>query len=82
MTGLGGLFGGLAMTVVVCFGIVLLIMALLMPYYVYRISKDSEDLRDRAKDLAETCKASKAEQEKTNGLLRQLIKAYGHEPEA
>lgn len=69
--------------VAIIFGlIVLAVLALLMPYYVYRISKDAEETKALAKDLAETAKATKAEQEKTNGLLRQLIKAYGHEPEA
>jgi uncharacterized membrane protein len=41
--------------------IILAVLAVLMPWYVYRIASETQ---------------------KTNKLLRQLIKAYGHEPEA
>jgi hypothetical protein len=41
--------------------IILAGLAVLMPWYVYRIASETQ---------------------KTNKLLRQLIKAYGHEPEA
>lgn len=41
--------------------IILAVLAILMPWYVYRIASKTQ---------------------KTNKLLRQLIKAYGHEPEA
>lgn len=41
--------------------IILAVLAILMPWYVYRIASETQ---------------------KTNKLLRQLIKAYGHEPEA
>ena len=40
--------------------IILAVLAVLMPWYVYRIASETQ---------------------KTNKLLRQLIKAYGHEPE-
>jgi competence protein ComGC len=40
--------------------IVLVVLAVLMPYFVYRISIETE---------------------RTNKLLRQLLKAYGHEPD-
>lgn len=40
--------------------IVLAVLAILMPYFIYRISVETE---------------------RTNKLLRQVIKAYGHEPE-
>lgn len=41
--------------------IALAVLAILMPWYVYRIASETQ---------------------KTNKLLRPLIKAYGHEPEA
>jgi len=50
------------------FGVVLLFMAILMPYYVYKIRHISQDL----------LKTNRT----TNDLLRQLIRAYGHDPEA
>lgn len=40
--------------------IILAVLAILMPWYVYRIASETQ---------------------KTNKLLRQMIKAYGHEPE-
>ena len=82
MTGLGGLFGGLAMVAVVFGLIVLLILAILMPYYVYKIAQHTKDLDEQVKALGATTAATHAEQAKTTALLRQLIKAYGHEPEA
>lgn len=48
--------------------IILLILAILMPYYVYRIFGQLFTIRQEA--------------EKTNKLLRQIIKAYGHDPDA
>ena len=68
MSGLGGLFGGLAMVAVIFGLIVLAVLAILMPYYVYRIFGQLFTIRQ--------------ETQKTNSLLRQLIKAYGHDPEA
>ena len=41
--------------------IILAVLAILMPWYVYRIARETE---------------------KTNKLLRQLLRASGHEPEA
>ena len=40
--------------------IILVVLAVLMPYFVYRISIETE---------------------RTNKLLRQILKAYGHEPD-
>lgn len=37
MSGLGGLFGGLAMVAIVFGLIVLAVLAILMPYYIYKI---------------------------------------------
>ena len=55
--------------------LILLVMAILMPYYVYKCRHLLQDLRIQADDqLAET--------KRTNQLLRQLIRAYGHDPEA
>jgi len=68
MSGLGGLFGGLAMVAIVFGLIVLAVLAILMPYYVYRIFGQLFIIRQEA--------------QKTNALLRQIIKAYGHDPEA
>jgi hypothetical protein len=54
--------------------IVLAIMAILMPYYVYKCRHLLQDLKGKADEqLVET--------RRTNILLRQLIRAYGHEPD-
>ena len=54
--------------------IVLAVMAILMPYYVYKIRHLMQDLKDKADEQI-------TETKRTNNLLRQLIRAYGHEPE-
>ena len=54
---MGGLLGVLLFVGL----LVLVALAILMPYFVYRICLQTE---------------------RTNKLLRQLIKAYGHEPES
>lgn len=82
MTGLGGLFGGLAMGAVVFGLIVLLILAILMPYYVYKIAQHARELDEQVKTLAATTAATHAEQAKTNSLLRQLLISYGQDPQA
>lgn len=82
MSGLGGLFGGLAMVAIVFGLIVLAVLAILMPYYVYKIAQHARELGEQVKALSAQGSAIHAEQAKTNVLLRQLIKAYGHEPEA
>ena len=54
--------------------IVLAFLAILMPYYVYKCRHLLQDLRIRADEqLAET--------RRTNDLLRELIRANGHDPE-
>jgi hypothetical protein len=54
--------------------IVLAVMAILMPYYVYKCRHLLQDLKTKADEqLVET--------RRTNILLRQLIRAYGHEPD-
>ena len=62
------LFGGMLGLILIGFAIFLVILAILMPYYVYKI-----------RHLMQDCLK---ENRNTNDLLRQLIKAYGHEPEA
>jgi hypothetical protein len=58
--GLGELVTGLAGLGLIVGAIVLIILAVLMPYYVYKIRHETA---------------------KTNKLLAQLLKAYGHQPE-
>ncbi len=54
--------------------IVLAFLAILMPYYVYKCRHLLQDLKTKADEqLVET--------RRTNILLRQLIRAYGHEPD-
>jgi len=52
--------GGLLGFVVVILAVIFAILAILMPYFVYRISVETE---------------------RTNKLLRQLLKSYGQDPE-
>ena len=54
--------------------IVLAVMAILMPYYVYKCRHLLQDLKGKADEQI-------TETKRTNGLLRQLIRAYGHEPD-
>jgi hypothetical protein len=54
--------------------IVLAVMAILMPYYVYKCRHLLQDLKDKADEQI-------TETKRTNNLLRQLIRAYGHEPD-
>ena len=65
---LGDLAAGIGVMAVIVAVVVLAVLAILMPYYVYRIFGQLFTIRQ--------------ETQKTNSLLRQLIKAYGHEPEA
>ncbi|NDB96564.1 MAG: hypothetical protein EBZ78_10480 [Verrucomicrobia bacterium] len=61
------LFGGMLGLILLGFAVFLVILAILMPYYVYKCRFLLQDLLK--------------ENQKTNGLLRQLLKAYGHDPE-
>jgi len=60
IAGAGEAVGGVLGFLLVLGLIVLVVLAVLMPYFVYRISIETE---------------------RTNKLLRQLLKAYGHEPD-
>ena len=57
MSGLGGLFGGLAMMAIVFGLIVLAVLAILMPYYVYKIAQHTRELDEQVKTLAATTAA-------------------------
>ena len=73
-TGYQMLFGGMLGLILLGFAVFLVILAILMPYYVYKCRHLLQDLRGKADEqLVET--------RRTNMLLRQLLKAYGHEPE-
>lgn len=65
---LGDLAAGMGVMAVIVAVVVLAVLAILMPYYVYRIFGQLFIIRQEA--------------QKTNALLRQIIKAYGHDPEA
>jgi len=67
-TGYQMLFGGMLGLILLGFAVFLVILAILMPYYVYKCRFLLQDLLK--------------ENQKTNDLLRQLIRAYGHDPEA
>ena len=82
MTGLGGLFGGLAMVAIIFGLIVLLVLAILMPYYVYKIAQHTRELDEQVKALSAQGSARHAEQAKTNALLRQLLISYGQDPQS
>ena len=59
----------------ILFGLVVLaFLAILMPYYVYKIRHLMQDLKAKADEQI-------TETKRTNNLLRQLIRAYGHEPD-
>lgn len=80
--GISDLMTGLGATALLIISIILAVLVVLMPYYVYKIAQRSKELADLARTLCDYSGATKLEQAKTNALLRQLIKAYGHEPEA
>ena len=50
------------------------VLAVLMPYYVYRIARTTDELRKVSISMLD-------QQMKVNKLQRQLLRAYGHEPE-
>jgi len=54
--------------------IVLAVMAILMPYYVYKCRHLLQDLLGKSDEQI-------TETKRTNNLLRQLIRAYGHDPD-
>ena len=54
--------------------IVLAVMAILMPYYVYKCRHLLQNLLSKSDEQI-------TETKRTINLLRQLIRAYGHEPE-
>lgn len=82
MSGLGGLFGGLAMVAIVFGLIVLVVLAILMPYYVYKIAQHTRQLDEQVKALSAQGLARNAEQAKANALLRQLLISYGQDPQS
>jgi len=55
--------------------IVLAFLAILMPYYVFKCRHLLQDLKTKADEQI-------TETKRTNNLLRQLIRAYGHEPDS
>jgi hypothetical protein len=75
LTGLLAVWGGLLVFCAFVVLVVLAVLAMLMPYFVYKISNSVQDCKARTINLDENTK-------RTNILLRQLIRAYGHEPEA
>ena len=70
----GTAISGLLVIVGVVLLIFLAILAILMPYYVYKC-------RHLLTDLISKTDEQITETKRTNNLLRQLIRAYGHEPE-
>lgn len=54
--------------------VVLGFLAILMPYYVYKCRHLLQDIKEKSDEKI-------SETKRTNNLLRQLIRAYGHEPE-
>lgn len=73
MTGLGGLFGGLAMVAIIFGLIVLAVLALLMPYYVYCIYGEILKIRKNTDQLLEQAQL-------TNHKIDQIIHAYQAAP--
>jgi Na+-driven multidrug efflux pump len=74
VSGLGDLAMGLGGTALAFAIIVLIFMGILMPYYVYKCRHLLDDLKNKADEQI-------TETKHTNGLLRQLLKACGHDPE-
>ena len=74
IAGAGEALGGILGFLTVVGLLILAVMAILMPYYVYKIRHLMQDLKGKADEQI-------TETKRTNGLLRQLIRAYGHEPE-
>jgi uncharacterized membrane protein len=74
IAGAGEAVGGVLGFFLVLGLIVLAILAILMPYYVYKIRHLMQDLKGKADEQI-------TETKRTNGLLRQVVRAYGHEPE-
>jgi len=73
MTGLGGLFTGLAAIVVVVFAVILLILLILMPYYVYCIYGEILKIRKNTDQLLEQSQLS-------NHKINQIINAHQGAP--
>lgn len=81
-SGLGDLVTGLGAAAFVFGFIVLIVLAIFMPWFVYKIASRARTLVEQAEDLKAQAQATKAEQTKTNALLRQLLIASGQDPQA
>jgi NAD/NADP transhydrogenase alpha subunit len=57
-------------------------MAVLLPFFVAAISSRMWNLVQESKQQTELLKKLKAETEKSNALSRQLLRAYGQDPQA
>lgn len=73
MTGLSGLFGGLALVAIIFGLIVLAVLALLMPYYVYRIYGEILNIRKNTDQVLEQGHLA-------NHKMNQIISAYQNVP--
>ena len=82
---------GLLIIPVIILLFILAVLAFLMPYFVYKISQQTRATADEAKKLgalvqnlpsAQNAAAAIEEARIQNALLRQLLVAYGHTPEA
>jgi uncharacterized membrane protein len=92
--GILGMFGVLGWLIIVILGLYLLILAILTPYFIYRIHSNVKAIsanQDKAhiqaivsalNRISDRTEASSMKTDATNQLLRQLIRAYGHGPEA
>ena len=59
-----------------------IVMAVLLPFFVAAISSRMWNLVQESKQQTELLKKLKAETEKSNALSRQLLRAYGQDPQA
>jgi len=92
--GIFGMFGFIGGMIIVILCLYLLILAILTPYFIYRIHSNVKAIaanQDKAQiqvivsalnRISDRTEASSLKTDATNQLLRQLIRANGHEPEA
>jgi len=82
MNNLLGISSGLVLLVVVVLLIVLGVLGILMPVFVYVISRRCKSIEAELAKHSSFLVDSYAEQKISNDLLRQLLRAYGHTPDS
>ncbi|MBU3720757.1 MAG: hypothetical protein FGM22_08375 [Burkholderiaceae bacterium] len=61
---------------------VIFVLAILMPVYVFQIHNLAKKIEEHTRTSAAYTATLHTEQQRANVLTRQMLRAYGHEPEA